>query len=243
MTILVATVATSLAAMGPCANMYDDGHQSCAACHDRNKVAAGERPGPAVCASCHSPDSAGAATHGFSAHFDSAGSGTCMNCHDPHATEPGPRLIDLPATNPDEVLLDPVSRICAQCHVDEGVYGGIGDYRRHPVGMAPPGGAPEKSELISLPLIDVRGTESRHDDVISCITCHTTHERRELYLLRWEGREQLIAACTVCHAVGGDPRGAERLVALSRLPGPRRREIIWARDRDRRSRPIARDGS
>jgi len=207
------------------------GHDECMSCHfTPGGNAAPGPPDSRVCIGCHFPtdfapptdgDEA-RATHSRPAHFDAPASGDCVVCHDPHISGPGPRLRELPPRTPDEARLDPVSRVCAQCHTDQAHYYGAVGHRRHPVGVSVPGGAPASSEIVDLPLVDRHGTPERHDDVLSCISCHTTHERRADDLLRWGGRDELVAACTSCHRVGGEPRGAALLQALRSTTRPRR---------------------
>jgi len=140
---------------------------------------------------------------------------TCVTCHDPHAQSPA--LLREPETRlVADGVLDPTSRLCVGCHEKQGQWRGWSSrYRRHPVGIPVTGQRPAVGPELVLPLVDIRNTRDPSDDVIACITCHDVHAATGEHLLRWWKRE-VIAACTACHPVNGEPRGAELLAWIRR---------------------------
>lgn len=227
--LLLSVGAAGLAWAGPPRSLFVPGHGACSDCHARTTnedVAEGatqrDHPKGEVCVGCHgaAPMSkaqatlaAGSPGKGVPAHDGSTGQPIdCVTCHDPHGGNGA--LLRLPPGDERADRYDPVSRLCVGCHTARGEFGGRGMYRSHPVGL-PLGKAPVFGKALALPVIEVRGTtDDLSDDLISCVTCHDPHSRRNRALLRWSRPDQ-VAACTACHNSGGEPAG-DSLLTMQR---------------------------
>ncbi len=127
----------------------------------------------------------------------------CLTCHVSHSeVQPKQLRSDRQTVKPtsNSITFDPATRLCLSCHPLAGEFQGWGrGYVRHPVGI------PVKKRGVNLndpafpPLVDVKGTSDRSDDVIGCTTCHKFHESSNSFLLRWRGGKELAAACLKCH--------------------------------------------
>ncbi len=127
----------------------------------------------------------------------------CLTCHVSHSeVQPKQLRPDRQTATPtnSSITFDPATRVCLSCHPLAGEFQGWGrGYVRHPIGI------PVKKPGVNLndsafpPLVDVKGTPDRSDDVIGCTTCHKFHESANSFLLRWRNRTELAAACLKCH--------------------------------------------
>ena len=98
-----------------------------------------------------------------------------------------------------------LSDLCLNCHAGFGnTKGNRGHFARHPVGVWLPAGSTARESEFVLPLLDVQGTVSSADDVVSCTTCHTPHIAPHPDMLRWPTEKQR-EACATCHEQGRPP--------------------------------------
>lgn len=228
--LLIAGIVAALVLL-PTSGAAEHGHDVCASCHGADALGEGQsRPDSRICLECHSMTSlAGpkaprddpwpghmwpdASRVDLGEGASSPREADCLTCHDPHARDGrgSVRVVESPEP------VDAVSRLCLGCHRN-GAYStaGGGGYSRHPIGVEIPGGPPEISEILPVPVYDIHGTESREDDVVSCATCHTAHARRGEHLFRWESGDEATAACASCHGMHGESSGEAWLNALRR---------------------------
>lgn len=237
--LLLSLGAAVTVSAAPPRSLFVPGHGACSDCHARTtneEVADGaplrDRPTGAVCVECHGPVpmsraqasiAANSAAPAGPAHDGSARAIECVTCHDPHAGNGA--LLRIPPGDERTDRHDPVSRLCVSCHTERAEFGARGMYRSHPVGV-PLGKAPVFGKALALPVVETQGTPDHlGDDLVSCVTCHDPHSRRNRALLRWSRADQ-VAACTACHNSGGEPAGDELLTMQrdGRAPVPVRGE-------------------